>query len=259
MLLAVDIGNTNIEFGLFKGDCLLKGWRLHTDPRLTADELFVSLSHLISLEDVTISEINGVVISCVVPSMLYAVDTFCQKYLRVKPLVVRPEVTSGIKICVDNPQEVGVDRLANAVAAFTKYQRDLIVVDFGTATTFNYVSKRGDYMGGVIAPGVLISCEALFARAAKLPRTAVFARPRSVIAKDTAAAINAGAVYGFAGMADGIVMRMKREIGGPVKVIATGGLASLIVPESKTIKVVEPYLTLEGLRLIYEQQPDILK
>lgn len=253
VLLAIDIGNTNIVCGLFKGDRLLRDWRLHTDPNVTADELFISFSHLISRENVAISEINGAAISCVVPSMLYAVETFCQEYLKVKPLVVGPGITSPIEICIDNPAELGADRLVNAVAAFARYPGGVIVVDFGTATTFDYISGRGEYLGGAIAPGVLISCEALFAKAARLPRAAIFARPRSVMAKDTVAAMNAGIVYGFADMVDGIVTRMKREIGSPVKVIATGGLASLIVSESRTIKVVKPYLTLEGLCLIYEQ------
>lgn len=253
MLLALDIGNTNIVFGLFEGDRFLKDWRLHTDPHVTADELFISFSHLISLQEVAVSEIHGVAISCVVPSVLCAADTFCREYLKVKPLVADPETAYGIEIRIDNPKELGADRIVNAVAAFAKYRRALIVVDFGTAITFDYVSGRGEYMGGAIAPGVITCCEALFAKASKLPRVDLFARPSSVIAKDTMSAMNVGVVYGFAGMVDGIVTRMKREIGGPVKVIGTGGLASLIVPESKTIQVLEPYLTLEGLRLIYEQ------
>ncbi len=252
MLLAVDIGNTNIVFGLFKGDHLLESWRLHTDQNVTADELCISLSWLTSFKNIAISEIHGVAISCVVPSVLHTIGSFCQKYLKVKPLVVGPRVKSGIDICIDNPEELGTDRLVNSAAAFAKYQKALIVVDFGTATTFDYVSERGEYMGGAIAPGVGISCEALFSKAAGLPRAAIFARPQTSIAKDTVSSMNVGAVYGFAGMVDGIVKRMRRETGRPVKVIATGGLASLIVSECQTIKVVEPYLTLEGLRLIYE-------
>ncbi|MFZ5994172.1 MAG: type III pantothenate kinase [Thermodesulfobacteriota bacterium] len=253
MLLAIDIGNTNIVFGIFNGKRLVKDWRLHTDPKATADEFFISLSCLISHENIAISEIQGAAISCVVPSMLYAVEAFCQEYLKLRPLVVGPGISSPIKICIDNPAELGADRLVNAVAAFARHPRGVIVVDFGTATTFDYVSGRGEYLGGAIAPGVLISCEALFAKAARLPRAAIFAGPRSVMARDTVAAMNAGIVYGFADMADGIVTRMKRDIKSPVKVIATGGLASLIVSESRTIKAVEPHLTLEGLRLIYEQ------
>ncbi len=253
MLLAVDIGNTNVVLGVFKGNRLIRDWRLHTDLNTTADELFVSLSGLLASQELAVPEIHAVAISCVAPSLLYAWEAFCRQYLRTKPLVVGPDTPTGMTVRIDRPEELGADRIVNAVAAFAKYPRGLIVVDFGTATTFDYVSGEGEYMGGVIAPGILISCEALFAKAAKLPRSALFVRPKSVIGRNTVAGMNSGVVYGFAGMVDGIISRMKRELQIPVKVIATGGLAPLIVSESRTVKVIEPHLTLEGLRLIHER------
>lgn len=239
-------------FGLFRGDRIIHDWRLRTDLNTTADELFVSISTLAGAAGVSLSMIKDVAISCVVPSILYAFDTFCQKYLGIEPLIIQAHTPAGITVRIDNPAELGPDRLVNAAAAFAKYHQALVVVDFGTATTFDCVSRHGEHIGGAIAPGILLSCEALFFKAAKLPREAIFSRPEAAIAKNTVAAMNAGVVYGFAGMVDGIVSRIKDEISAPVRIIATGGLAPLIASQSRTIESVDPHLTLEGLRFIYE-------
>ncbi|MCE5212718.1 MAG: type III pantothenate kinase, partial [Deltaproteobacteria bacterium] len=194
---------------------------------------------------------TAIIISCVVPPMLNILEPLCQKYFNVKPLIVGPGIKTGMPIFYDNPKEVGADRIVNAVAAYSKFQKESIIVDFGTATTFDYVSPKGEYMGGCIAPGIMISIEALFERASKLPRVE-FSKPKTVITKDTVSAIQAGIMFGYAGLVDGIVNRMKAEVKTNPLVIATGGLANIIAPETKTIERTEDMLTLEGLRIIYE-------
>jgi type III pantothenate kinase len=196
--------------------------------------------------------IKAIIISCVVPPMLHILEPLCKKYFNIKPMIVGPGIKTGMPIYYDNPREVGADRIVNAVAAFERYKGDIIVVDFGTATTFDYVSAKGEYMGGCICPGIMISSEALFQKAAKLPRIEII-RPKTVIGKDTVSSMQAGILYGYAGLVDGLVERIKEEVKSDPKVIATGGLAKIIASETKSIHVVDDMLTLEGLRIIYKR------
>lgn len=253
MLLALDIGNTNTVLGLFKGDRIVQEWRIRTEVNATVDEYGILLRSLFAACDMTMGEVEHVIISCVVPPVLNAVERFCKKYFNIAPLVVGPGIKTGMPIFYDNPKEVGADRIVNAVAAYEVFKRACIVVDFGTATTFDYISDRGEYLGGVISPGIMISCEALFQKASKLPRVEIFARPLSILAKNTISSMNAGIVYGYAGLVEGIISRMKREIGADLKVVATGGLAALIASECPEIEEVDEYLTLRGLRIIFER------
>jgi len=250
MLLVVDVGNTNTVLGLFDGDNLVHDWRIRTVVDHTVDEYGMLIYNLYKSSKISSKKITDIIISCVVPPMLNILEPLCEKYFHLKPLIVGPGVKTGMPIYYDNPKEVGADRIVNAVAAYEKYKRDLIIVDFGTATTFDYVSAKGEYMGGCIAPGIMISSEALFERAAKLPRVEL-SKPRAIIAKDTVSSMQAGIMYGYAGLVDGIVGRIKSEIKGDPMVIATGGLAKIVAPETKTIEVVDDMLTLEGLRLIH--------
>lgn len=253
MLLAIDVGNSNTVLGLFAGDRLLHDWRIRTNVDYTVDEygmLILNLYKTAKISSKTEESINGIIISCVAPSMLNILEPLCEKYFHIKPLIVGPGVKTGMPIFYDNPKEVGADRIVNAVAAREKYKNDIIIVDFGTATTFDYVSKNGDYEGGCIAPGIVISSEALFERTAKLPRVE-FSKPKTIIAKDTVSSIQAGIMYGYAGLVDGIVGRMKTETNSNPTVVATGGLARIIAPETKTIDTVDDMLTLEGLQIIY--------
>ena len=253
MLLCLDIGNTNIVIGLSVEDRIVSQWRLRTERDVTADELAILFSNLLSASRYRLTDITVIVVSCLVPPVMGAVVEFAHRYLEIRPLIVGGEAKTGMPIQYDNPAEVGADRIVNAVAAYEKHQGALIVVDFGTATTFDCISAEGAYLGGAIAPGITISCEALFQRAAKLPMVEMFAKPDRIIAKDTLSSMNAGLVYGYAGLVDGIVTRIKREMAQEVKVIATGGLASLIAAESETIDRVEDSLTLDGLRIIFER------
>jgi type III pantothenate kinase len=198
-----------------------------------------------------IKAVTAIIISCVVPPMLNILEPLCVKYFNIKPLIVGPGIKTGMPIFYDNPKEVGADRIVNAVAAYDKYRKESIIVDFGTATTFDYVSPKGEYMGGCIAPGIVISSEALFARASKLPRVE-FGKPKTIITKDTVSAIQAGIMFGYAGLVDGIVNRMKAEVKTNPFVIATGGLARVVAQEAKSIDKIEEMLTLDGLRIIYE-------
>ena len=250
MLLVIDIGNTNTVIGVYDGENLVKDWRIRTERHTTEDEFNVLATNLFSSGNIDSRNIDKIIISCVVPPMVTILDSFCRKYLGNSPHWVDAKSFPGMPILYKNPSEVGADRIVNAIAAFHKYQTSLIVIDFGTATTFDSISEQGEYIGGSISPGILISSEALFMKASKLPRVEIFVPPKRVIGKDTAHSIKAGIIYGYAGLVDGMVKRMKIEMGTNPKTIATGGLAELIYQVSETIEAVEPDLTLEGLRII---------
>lgn len=252
MLLVIDVGNTNTVLGVFDGEELVHDWRIRTVIENTVDEYGMLMYNLYKTSKISSKAIQHIIISCVVPPMLNILEPVCEKYFQVKPLIVGSGIKTGMPIFYDNPKEVGADRIVNAVAVFEKYKREAIVVDFGTATTFDYVSPRGEYMGGCIAPGIVISSEALFTRASKLPRVE-FSTPKLIIAKDTVSSMQAGIIYGYAGLVDGIVARMKEEIGSNPLVIATGGLAKVVKPETRSIEMIDDMLTLEGLRLIYKR------
>ncbi|HNQ19063.1 MAG TPA: type III pantothenate kinase [Smithellaceae bacterium] len=253
MLLVIDVGNTNTVLGLYDDDKLIHDWRIRTEIDHTVDEygmLIFNLYQSSRIRTEQLKEIKDIIISCVVPPMLNILEPVCIKYFNVKPIIIGPGIRTGMPIYYDNPKEVGADRIVNAVAAYHKYHRAAIIIDFGTATTFDYISPKGEYMGGCIAPGILISIEALFQRAAKLPRVE-FSKPKTVITKDTVSAMQAGIIFGYAGLIDGIVQRMKNEAKTDPMVIATGGLAAIVATETKSIERVEEMLTLEGLRIIY--------
>lgn len=252
MILLFDVGNTNIVLGVYDERTLTHHWRVSTDKSRTVDEYAVVVKNLFDFSGLTFQEISAVAISSVVPPVMPTLEALARKYFGVEPLVVGPGVKTGMPIIYDNPREVGADRIVNAVAAYAKYGGPLVIVDFGTATTFCVVSKRGEYLGGAIAPGIGISTEALFLRASKLPRIEMV-KPTSVIAKNTVAGMQSGIYYGFTGQVDGIVKRMKEELGPETKVVATGGLAKMISEESEMIETVDPFLTLEGLLMIYER------
>ncbi len=252
MVLVFDVSNTHIVMGLYKDKELLYHWTISTDLDKTADEYAVLMHNLFLLKGTGFSEVSALVISSVVPPLMPVFQDLGRKYFKVNPLIVGPGIKTGASILYDNPREVGADRIVNAVAAFEHYGGPLIIVDFGTATAFCVISPRGEYLGGALAPGVEIATEALFQRAAKLPRIEL-AKPKAVIARNTIEAMQSGILYGFAGLVDGVVNRLKQEIGQPVKVIATGHMVELIAEHTETIDVVDPLLTMEGLRIIYER------
>lgn len=252
MLLVIDVGNSNTVLGIYQDQELKKDWRVGTDKYRTVDEYAMLINDLFRLAGFGFEDLNDVIVSCVVPPMLNTLELLCQQYFDLKPHVVGPGIKTGMPIQYDNPREVGADRIVNAVAAYQKCCCELIVVDFGTATTFDVISADGSYQGGAIAPGVGISSEALFERASKLPRVE-FSRPAQIIAKNTINSMQAGIFFGYVGLVEGIVRRMKKELSNDVKVIATGGLAAPIAAATDCIDVVEPFLTLEGLRILYER------
>jgi type III pantothenate kinase len=255
MLLVIDIGNTNIVLGVYDDKQLLNHWRLSTDIQRTVDEYAILINSLLYIEKMALGDIDSAIISCVVPPLLIPFDIVCRKYIGIKPILVEPGIKTGMPILYENPQEVGADRIVNAVAAYEKYKKALIVVDFGTATTFDYITSKGEYAGGAIAPGIMISLEALFARASKLPRVELV-RPKSIIGKNTVHAMQSGITYGYVSLVDGIVQRIKEEVRSDPYVIATGGLAGLIYKESDTINEVDEFLTLRGLKILYEKNRD---
>ena len=248
MLLAVDVGNTQTVFGLYLGATLRDHWRVRTEPAATGDELAVLLRGFLD-----VAGLSGICLASTVPQLVRSYEELARRSTRAPLLVLGPGTRTGISIRYDDPREVGPDRIANAVAASDRYGAPCVVVDFGTSTNFDVVSAAGEYVGGVLAPGVEISMDALFQRAARLPKVD-FSEPATVIAKTTASALQAGLVYGFAGQVDGIVERIVGELGGEPRVIATGGLADLIAPHTRTIERVDPFLTLHGLRLTWERQ-----
>jgi len=251
MLLAIDIGNTNIVLGVFKGKQLKGEWRIATSLSRTTDEYGILLLDLFHAQGLAPKDITGIVLSSVVPPLTPVFEEMGQRYFGRSPMVVTHESKTGLHIHYEQPKDVGADRIVNAAAAFALYGGPLVIVDFGTATTFCAVSKEGNYLGGAIAPGLTISAEALFARAAKLPKVELL-RPKNVIGHDTVSSMQAGIIIGYVGLVDELVTRMKQEVGGKPFVVATGGLVALIAPESKTIQKVHPFLTLEGLRIIYQ-------
>ncbi|GAB7057210.1 MULTISPECIES: type III pantothenate kinase [Paenibacillus] len=252
MILVVDVGNTNIVVGIYEGRQLLHHWRLSTNRSATTDEYGMMMVNLFRHADIRLEQVEGIIISSVVPPLMFVLEQLCLKYLKKTPLVVGPGIKTGLNIRYENPKEVGADRIVNAVAAIELYGSPCIVVDFGTATTFDYIDEGGQYVGGAVAPGIGISTEALYQRAAKLPRIEL-TKPKSVVGRNTVASMQAGIIYGFAGQVDGIVDRIRQEFGSEPKVIATGGLAELISSESRTIELVDPLLTLQGLQIIYER------
>ncbi len=250
MLLTIDVGNTHIMLGIYRDQEIMVYWRLPTREDSTEDELGMVVKNLLHNSRLSLKDINGIAISSVVPPLMYSLERMATKFFKIEPLVIGPGIKTGLNILTDNPREVGADRIVNAVAAYNLYGGPLIIVDFGTATTFCAVSDQGNYLGGVIAPGIGISLEALYDKAAKLPRVEI-ARPERVTGKNTIAAMQSGIIFGFVGQVDGIVRRMKKEFNKDPLVVATGGFASLIARESEMIKEVNTLLTLEGLRIIH--------
>lgn len=258
MLLVIDIGNTNVVFGVYKGDELVNHWRLSTVLNKTVEEYAILLSSLLRFEKILLNEIECAIISCVVPPLLISFEALCCKYIGIKPIIVEPGIKTGMSIMYENPQEVGADRIVNAVAAYEARQSAQIVVDFGTATTFDYVTPKGEYVGGAIAPGIMISLEALWERASKLPRVELV-KPKEIIGRNTVSAMQSGIIYGYISLVDGIVKRMKDKVKTNPYVIATGGLAGLVFKESETIDEVDDFLTLKGLKILYEKNKDFHK
>jgi len=255
MLLAVDIGNTTIEVGAFEEKKLIQHWQIRSEKEKTCDEYKVLLLNLFSISSVDISRVEGVIISSVVPPLTPVFRNLSQSLFRVKALVVGPGLKTGIPILYENPLEVGADRIVGAAAAYAKYGGPSIVVDFGTATTFDAISGEGEYLGGAIAPGIQISAEALYLRTAKLPRVEI-AKPKKAIGRTTTSSMHSGLYYGYIGLVSKIIEVMSLELGRNVTVIATGGYSSLIGGEIEAIAHSEPFLVLEGLRLLFEKNTE---
>lgn len=252
MLLAIDIGNTNIVLGLLEGDKLVQHWRLATHRQYTSDECAATLRALFELAGIERGAVSHAIISCVVPPLLPIFERTCEKSFGVSPLVVGPGIRTGMPISVDNPPEVGADRIVNAVAACDKVGAPVIAIDFGTAITFDCVSAAGEFVGGLILPGLLVSLDALIDRASKLASVELV-KPPSVIGRNTVHMLQSGMLYGYAGLVDRTVERIRAELGSEARVLATGGLAHLIAAETESIERVEPFLTLDGLRILFER------
>lgn len=253
MLLVIDVGNTNVVAGVYNAEELLVHWRFSSDRAKTADEYGILLGSMFNYSNMDMKEIDAIIISTVVPPLLVPLCRMCERYFGIEPIVVSSALKNNLKLDYDNPKEIGADRIVNAVGAYYKYKDkgNLIIIDFGTATTFCALLPTGEYLGGAIAPGIGISTEALFQRAAKLPRIELIT-PDKVICHNTIKAMQAGVMFGFVGQMDGIVTRMKKELDGKAFVIATGGFANTMASESENVDVVEPFLTLDGLRILYE-------
>ena len=253
MLLAINCGNTNVTFAVYDGENQRGVWRAATEPRRTADEYMVWLKELMALEGIRPMDIDGAIIAIVVPDALFALKGLCRRYFACDPLVIgEDDCRLGIEAKVDHPAEVGADRLVNSVASHSRYQGPLIVVDFGTATTFNVISKDNEFLGGAISPGLFTCAEALFQRAAKLPRVE-FVRPRMAIGSSTVEAMQSGLYYGYAGLVDAVIEQMLEGMSPVSRIVATGGLAPLIAEASKYIDAIDETLTLDGLRIVYER------
>ncbi|MDR0434832.1 MAG: type III pantothenate kinase [Gracilibacteraceae bacterium] len=252
MVLVIDIGNTNIVLGVYAGGELREHWRVSTDKDRTTDEYAVLFRDLMAFHSLRFTDISGAIISSVVPPLTPRLERLTRRYCHVRPLIVGPGMKTGLTIRYDNPREIGADRIVNAVAAQAKYGGPAIIVDFGTATTFCALGSRGEYLGGAIAPGLIIATEALFQRASKLPRIEV-TQPEHVIGKNTVTGMQAGIYYGYCGQVDRLVTLMREELGGEARVIATGGLARLIAAHAETIEIIDDFLTLDGLFLLHEK------
>lgn len=251
MLLVIDVGNTNTVIGVYEDDVLKQDWRIRTIRETTADEFNILARALFADKGIRRTDISKIVISSVVPSSVRILNAFCERYLGITPLWINPEsVKKLMPILYSNPNEVGADRIVNAVAAYEKYKKALIIIDFGTATTFDAISEKGEYLGGAICPGVVISAEALSQRASRLPRVEIFKAPEKVIGDDTIESIKSGIIFGNAAMVDGMVDRMKQEMNTTPMIIATGGLSPLIAEVSNAIESVDLALTLDGLKII---------
>ncbi|MBO0999612.1 type III pantothenate kinase [Bacillus sp. SD075] len=258
MIFVLDVGNTNTVLGVYDEDILKYHWRIETNRHKTEDEYGMVIKSLLQHEGLSFDLFDGIIISSVVPPIMFALERMCKKYFGIKPLIVGPGIKTGLNIKYENPREVGADRIVNAVAGIQEYGSPLIIVDFGTATTYCYINEDKQYMGGAIAPGINISTEALYSKAAKLPRIEI-SRPDGIIGKNTVSAMQAGILYGYVGQVEGIVNRIKAQSNLEPTVIATGGLATLIANESIVIDVVEPFLTLKGLQLIYKRNREQVK
>lgn len=259
MILLIDAGNTNIVLGLSKNDDYIASWRISTDANKTSDEYSIQIMQLFSQSNLNPDEVEGIIISSVVPNIMHSIENMVIKCFKKEPIVIGPGIKTGINIRYDNPREVGADRIVNAVAAYEKNKRALIVIDFGTATTYCAITERGDYLGGNICPGIKISSEALYERAAKLPRVEL-EKPNTLICKNTVTSMQAGIIYGYIGQVEYIVRRMKKEMmdlgEAEPYVIATGGLAKLISDGTDVIDNIEPRLTLEGLKILYDKNKE---
>lgn len=259
MILLIDAGNTNIVLGVSKNDDYIASWRISTDAKKTSDEYAIQVTQLFNQSNLNTNDVEGIIISSVVPNIMHSVENMVRKCFKKDAIIIGPGIKTGINIKYDNPREVGADRIVNAVAAFDAYKRSLIVVDFGTATTYCAITAKGDYLGGNICPGIKIASDALFERAAKLPRVEL-EKPKSVICKNTITSMQAGIIYGYIGQVEYIVKRMKTEMmelgEEEPYVIATGGLSNLIYRETNVIDKVEPRLTLEGLKILYDKNKE---
>lgn len=255
MLLVIDVGNTNIVFGVYREKELLYNWRISSNKDRTSDEYGLLFDQIFKFNGLKSENVKDIIISSVVPPLMHTLPTMSRRYFDIEPLVVGPDIKTGIEIKYDNPEEVGADRIVNAIAGYEKYGGPLIIVDSGTAITFDAIGEDGSYLGGVITPGIKISSEALFLRTAKLPKVEI-AKPETVIGKNTTNSIQSGLVYGYIGMIDYIIENMIKEMNyeeAGVKIVATGGFSSLVSSESKYIDIIDGLLTLEGLRIIYER------
>ena len=255
MLLVLDIGNSNIVLGTYEGKTLVRHWRISTDRQKTGDEYGMLMNNLFAYQGINMTDIHAIIISSVVPPLVVPMVKMCERYFHIHPLLVGPGIRTGIRLHYENPRAIGADRIVNVVGAYEQYGGSLIVIDIGTATTFDVVGEEGDFLGGVIAPGIGTSADALFQSAAQLPRIELVT-PKQVICRSTVQGMQAGIIFGFVGQIDAIVRRIKEEYGKPMRVIATGGLARMIARESQTIDKVDHFLTLTGLRAVYERNED---